>query len=83
MAIKIYGTTQCPDTRDCLAFCEAKAVPYVFLDITRLPVLKEFLTIRDRSPLFDAVRTAGGVGIPLIQKDDGSCTLDWESAVGK
>ena len=77
----IYGTTQCPDTRDCLAACEAKGIDFDFQDITQLPVLKNFLAIRDSDPLYDAVKAAGGVGIPLIQRADGSRTLDWEAAI--
>ena len=79
MAIKIYGTTQCSDTQACIAACSEKALPCEFKDITELPVLKEFLAVRDNSPLFEAVKKAGGVGIPLIQKEDGRYTLDWES----
>ena len=77
----IYGTTQCPDSRACLKACEEESMEHEFKDIAELPVLKEFLNIRDREPLFDSVKEAGGVGIPLIRKEDGSFTFDWESAV--
>ena len=40
--------------------------------------LKAFLKLRDSSPLFDAVRQAGNIGIPCIQREDGSLTLTWE-----
>ena len=79
--IIIYGTTQCPDSRACLKACEEKAVAHEFRDISELPALKEFLSIRDNNPLYDAVKKAVGVGIPLILKEDGECTLDWESVV--
>lgn len=75
--MKIYGTKQCPDTMECLAACDKAGVPYEFKDITELPVLKEFLGYRDREPLYDEVRARGGVGIPLIVKDDGALSFDW------
>ena len=80
MSMIIYGTTQCPDTVACLKACEEKGIKHEFRDITVLPVLKEFLGIRDISPLYDSVKKAGGIGIPLVCKD-GELTLDWESAL--
>ena len=77
----IYGSTQCPDTMACLQACDEKGVEHEFRNIAELPFLKEFLGIRDSDPLYDAVKKAGGVGIPLIRKDSGELTLDWESAV--
>ena len=79
--LTIYGTTQCPDTRDCLAACGAKGVAYDFRDLSELGNLKTFLAIRDNDPLYGPVKAAGGVGIPLIEKADGTRTLDWETAI--
>lgn len=76
MAIKVYGTTQCPDTRECLAQFEEKNIPVEFLDIEKLENLKEFLRIRDREPIYDEVKANGGVGIPLLEID-GSYTFDF------
>lgn len=75
--MKVYGTKQCPDTTACLADLDRAGRAYEFRDITELPVLKEFLGFRDREPLFEEVRAKGGVGIPLIVKDDASLTFDW------
>ncbi len=83
MSMIIYGTTQCPDTQACLKTCEEKSIDLDFRDITELSVLKEFLNIRDKDPLYDGVKQAGGVGIPLIRKADGNYTLDWESATAQ
>ncbi len=79
----IYGSAQCPDTQACLKICAEKSIEHEFRDIAELPALKEFLNIRDKEPLFDEVKKAGGVGIPLIRKEDGTCTLDWESAAAQ
>lgn len=81
MSIIIYGSTQCPDSQACLKICAEKCIEHEFKDIAELPALKEFLNIRDKEALFDEVKKAGGVGIPLIRKEDGEYTLDWESAV--
>ena len=74
----IYGTKQCPDTVACLAALDAKGCAYDFRNIEGLPALKEFLQYRDNNPVFDSVKAAGGVGIPLIVMGDGSLTFDWE-----
>lgn len=74
----VYGSKQCPDTAACLKSLDLNGCPYDFRDIEKLPFLKEFLHYRDSSALFDAVRAAGGVGIPLIVKDDGSLSFDLE-----
>lgn len=81
MAIQIYGSRQCPDTIACLAALDEKGTDYVFADLSDLSALKAFLAIRDASPLYEPVKQAGGVGIPLLQREDGSLTLDWESEI--
>ena len=74
----IYGTKQCPDTQACLDAFESKGRAVEFRCIENLPFLKEFLHYRDNDAAFDPVKANGGVGIPLIVKDDGSLTFDWE-----
>lgn len=78
--LKIYGSSMCEDTVACIGKLEEKGMAYEFLDITKeLPNLKAFLAIRDNSPLYNGVKENGGIGIPCIEKEDGSYTLDWES----
>ena len=79
MTIQVYGTTQCPNTRECLAAYAEKQLPHEFKDITELAVLKEFLALRDRESLFDAVKQEGRVGIPLIRTAEGAYTHDWKA----
>ncbi len=74
----IYGSKQCPDTTACLQSLDLKGCAYDFRNIENLPFLKEFLHYRDNSALFDTVKAAGGVGIPLIVNDDGSLSFDLE-----
>ena len=73
----VYGTRQCPDTVACLNELELSGRPFEFRDITELPMLKEFLRYRDREGMFDTVKANGGVGIPLIVKDDGNLSFEW------
>lgn len=77
--LKIYGSMLCPDCVDCCADLDNTNIPYEFLDFAdSVKNLKEFLVIRDREPVFDAVRERGSIGIPCIVREDGSVTLSWE-----
>lgn len=76
--IKIYGSMLCPDCVQCREDLDKAGVAYEYLDFAdSLLHLKEFLAIRENSPLFIEVKNRGGIGIPCIVKDDGSVTLDW------
>ena len=69
----------CPDTVECCEALTRAGVEYEFLDFAEKTAnLKAFLKLRDSSPLFDSVRQEGGIGIPCIQREDGSITFDWE-----
>lgn len=77
--IKIYGSMLCKDCVQCREDLDRAGIRYEYLDFAEnLAHLKEFLAIRESSPLFDEVRKNGGIGIPCIVKDDGAITLDWE-----
>lgn len=77
--LKIYGSMQCPDCVQCRKDLDKAGVTYEYLDFAdSLKNLKEFLTIRDSSPVFEAVREKGSIGIPCILRDDGTVTLTWE-----
>lgn len=77
--VKIYGSMLCKDCVQCREDLDRAGVCYEYLDFSQdLRNLKEFLTIRDGNPMFDAVREAGGIGIPCIVREDNTVTLDWE-----
>lgn len=77
--LKIYGSMLCKDCAECCADLDREGVSYEFLDFAdALSNLKEFLKIRDKSGLFDEVRSNGSIGIPCIVREDGSITLDWK-----
>lgn len=80
--IRIYGSPHCPDCVACKAAFDEKGTPYEFIDITgSMPNLKAFLKMRHHLPLFEEVKERGSVGIPAIEKEDGTITLDWEEVL--
>ena len=80
--IKIYGSMFCPDCIQCRIDLERAKVPYEYLDFSQsLLYLKEFLKIREESPVFREVKEKGSIGIPCILREDGSVTLDWQEFV--
>ena len=70
--IKIYGMPSCPDC----SFVERQAEGregYEVIDIgSHVRLLKEFLRLRDSSPVFDDARRHGRAGIPCFVLDDGT-----------
>lgn len=80
--LKVYGMRICPDTVECLNALTKAGIQFEYLDFAEKTAnLKEFLKLRDDSPLFDAVRQAGNIGIPCIQREDGSITLNWQDVM--
>lgn len=76
--LKIYGMMICPDCVECRADLDKAGVEYTFLDFaSETKNLKEFLKLRDTSEMFCKAREEGNIGIPCIQREDGSITLDW------
>lgn len=77
--LKIYGSMLCPDCVQCRRDLDDAGVIYEYRDFAdSLKNLKEFLSIRDGSALFDEIRAGGGIGIPCIVREDGTVTLDWK-----
>lgn len=77
MAIKVYGSNICPGTMRFVAILTEHGVMPDFVNVTgSIGLLKEFITFRDSSPLFDGVRGTGSIGFPLIQLEDGTYTRD-------
>lgn len=80
--LKIYGMRVCPDCVACLRALDQAGIAYEFLDFAQATQhLKDFLRLRQDNPLFDSVRAAGDIGIPCIQRADGSLTLDWQDVI--
>lgn len=76
--LKIYGSMMCPDCVKCREDLDNAGVPYEYLDFAdSLWNLKVFLTLRDNNPAFVELKAEGKIGIPCIQREDGTITLDW------
>ena len=74
--LKIYGSPLCPDCVKCKQELEAAGVDFLYLDIgEKLLYLKQFLKIRDGNELFEPIRQRGQIGIPCIQREDGTITF--------
>ena len=82
--LTVYSSQLCPDCRECKANFDAHGIPYQTVEIGEsMKNLKEFLKLRDSSPVFDICREKGLVGIPAIVMEDGSVTLDWEGVLAE
>lgn len=78
--IKIYGMSTCPD---CTAVDKHVKGDhrYEVIDIgAHVRNLKEFLRLRDNSPVFGDAKKHGYVGIPCFLLEDGTVTLSPEEA---
>ena len=76
--LKVYGSMFCPDCVQCRKDLDQAGVPYEYLDFAdSLWNLKVFLSFRDQDPAFAELKAAGKIGIPCIQREDDSVTLDW------
>lgn len=77
--LKVYGMRICPDTVECCEALTKAGVAYEFLNFAEKTAnLKAFLKIREGNPLFDTARQEGNIGIPCIQREDGSITFSWD-----
>lgn len=76
--LKIYGSMMCPDCVRCRKDLDKAGVRYKYLDFAdSLWNVKLFLNLRDSEAVFAEVREGGKIGIPCIQREDGTVTLDW------
>ena len=78
--IKIYGMSTCPD---CIAVDEHVKGDsrYEVIDVgSHIRYLKEFLLLRDNSPVFDDAKKHGYAGVPCFLREDGTVTLSPDEA---
>ncbi len=81
----IYGMNICSRTQESLKALESKKIPFEFRNFCEsLTYLKEFLSYRDDpkyKSIFDPVRAAGAIGIPLFVTDTGLVTKSLDDAL--
>jgi len=78
--IKIYGMPSCPDCTYLDSQIQGNA-NYEKINIgEKTASLKEFLKLRDTSPVFQNIRGSGSIGIPCFVLEDGTVTLSPEEA---
>ncbi len=79
--ITIYGMDTCPD---CVAVKEqikGREGEFEYKDIgSHVRILKEFLHLRDNSPVFAEAKEKGQAGIPCFVLEDGRVSLKEEDA---
>lgn len=79
--IKIYIMKSCPHCAYIIPQVQSRS-DYKIIDIGEdVHDMREFLKLRDHSPVFDEVKKEGRVGVPCFVREDGSITLKPE-AVG-
>lgn len=82
--IKVYGSRMCPDCIELEQAFKSENVQYEYHDITgSLKDLKAFLALRDSNQKFDRAKEKGLIGIPIVQKEDGSLTFKWQEFLTK
>ena len=84
MKVIMYGIRSCHDCVDAEKLLNERNIPFTYYDFATDPVwLKEFIQIRDKSPLFKAVRENGWIGIPYFELEDGTKTFDVQEVISK
>ena len=84
MKFVVLGSHLCPDTRHALEVLKEKQVEVDFHNISEdLGYLKEYLKVREEDAHYEAVKAAGGIGIPCFRFEDGTLTLDLDEALAK
>lgn len=80
MTVTVFGMHTCP-------FCDMVRTEidgnsnYDFIDIgSQIGNMKQFIQLRDSSPVFDETKEEGKVGVPCFVMPDGSITLSPEEA---
>lgn len=84
MKITVIGSHLCPDTLYALCKLSEKHAELEFKNLSAsLPDLKAYLAARESEPQYEAVRAAGGIGIPFFELEDGTKTLSLDEVLSK
>lgn len=81
--MKVYSSDICGDCREFKALMQARGFEAEMVEITAdTASLKAFLKLRDNDAAFEEVRREGRIGIPAFVNEDGTVTLDVNTALG-
>lgn len=83
MKVTVVGSHLCPDTLYALQQLAAAGAEIDFKDILSCHAdLKEYLNLRETSPVYADVRGTDRLGIPCFVGEDGTVTLDLNQVLG-
>ncbi|MCB7318592.1 glutaredoxin [Lacrimispora sp. 210928-DFI.3.58] len=84
MKITVIGSHLCPDTLYALCKLKEAGADIDFQNLSAsLPDLKAYLAVRESNDMYEAVRKAGGIGIPFFRLEDGTETMDLDVVLKK
>lgn len=82
--IVVIGSNLCSDTMGAVAKLKEERMEFEFHDISaNLDSLKEYLELREKSPLYAPVKAEGRIGIPCFVKEDRTETMDLDTILKK
>ncbi len=77
--ITVLGSHLCPDTIYAVNKLAEAGIKMVYKDILSCHSdLREYLKLRDTSPLYEPFRGTETLGVPCFIREDGTMTLDLE-----
>lgn len=81
--MKVYSADICIDCRNLKHLMKLRGLELEVIDITANTAnLREFLRLRDESPVFEGCRERGGIGIPCFVDGDW-VSLDPDAALAR
>lgn len=84
MKVTVIGSHLCQDTLYAIMKLKDKNVEVDFKNLSAgFPALKDFLHVRETSPLYDEIRKNGGIGMPFFELEDGTQTLSLNEVLAK
>lgn len=82
--IIVIGSNLCSDTMGAVTKLKEEGMEFEFHDISAsLDNLKEYLELREKSPLYVPVKAEGRIGIPCFIKEDGTETMGLDDILKK
>jgi glutaredoxin-related protein len=84
MKVTMIGSHLCQNTLYALIKLKEHNVTIDFQDVAAsFPALREYIHVRETSPVFEAYRKTGDIMMPYIKMEDGTETLHFEDVLKK